>query len=595
LNRRICYGIGGIAVIAALALLVNCDYSRPPTDVAYTGTYRGSKVELPRATAAKQVATVARDPNEKAAILKSAIELIKGAALQPGGANFSLATQKLNQYFEGTPDRDYQIAPAARAFLETQLPRNMLREVEKPAWGLRDARHLEDCMMYYGIASRVGGTGDDLSRVRRVFDWVVRHVQLVPPGSLGSRQLPQAMARPYDLLLRGMGTESDGFWAERAWLFIALCRQLGVDAGLLTYTKGNVLEPLVPRTGQDGQEGGALLGLVKLPKPTIGWICAALVDDKAYLFDARIGLPIAGPGGEGVATLDQALADPAILERMNLPSQSPYGTSRATLLASPTKISVLIDSSQGYFNPRMKLLQRELAGKNRTILHRDPAAQHDHFAAVLGEHLGTVRLWQMPLEVETRLFTDPQFVNSTMQSLFLFQPKFPLILARVKQLRGEFSEAIQEYVSFRLAENVPLVNDKKQMIPKAVREGMDVYATYYLALAHLEQNNLKGAADMFLNLLELVPEPGPNQPYYNMFRWGAHANLGRIYEAKGDYRRAIAHYSQSDPTMQNHGNLLRARELVWLDPMAEPPDPLPPAPRTFGAGPVAQNLQGPGH
>ena len=79
-------------------------------------------------------------------------------------------------------------------------------------------------------------------------------------------------------------------------------------------------------------------------------------------------------------------------------------------------------------------------------------------------------------------------------------------------------------------------------------------------------------------LLDLLPEPGPNRPTLNMFRWGAHANLGRIYEAKGDRRRAIAHYTQIDPTMQHHGNLLRARELVWQDPMAAPPDPLPPAP-----------------
>ena len=100
-------------------------------------------------------------------------------------------------------------------------------------------------------------------------------------------------------------------------------------------------------------------------------MCAALIDDKAYLFDARLGLAIPGPGGEGVATLEQALADPAILERMNLPGLAPYGTSRASLLGSPTKIGILIDSSQGYFSPKMKLLQAELAGSHRTILYRD--------------------------------------------------------------------------------------------------------------------------------------------------------------------------------------------------------------------------------
>ena len=74
--------------------------------------------------------------------------------------------------------------------------------------------------MYYGIANRVAGTGEDIDRVRRVFDWVVRQVQLVPPGTLGVGRLPQVFARPYDVLLRGMATEAEGYWAERAWLFM---------------------------------------------------------------------------------------------------------------------------------------------------------------------------------------------------------------------------------------------------------------------------------------------------------------------------------------------------------------------------------------
>jgi hypothetical protein len=583
LNRRIREGLGGLSVGLALAL-AGCDYSRPTTEtMSPGGRFVPGTVRLPGARASTQTKeTVVRDPTEKAAILSSSIELIQRAALQPGGDNFRLATQKLNQYFEGTPAQDYQIPSPARAFLREQLPENMLREVEKPTWTLRDARHLEDTMMYYGIASRVGGTGDDLSRALRVFDWVVQQIQLVPAGSLGSRQFPQAIARPYDVLLRGVGTESEGFWAERSWLFIVLCRQLGIDAGLVTYTRGNILEPRLPKATGDGQQGSGLLGQGRPPKPAIAWLCAALIEGKAYLFDARIGMPVPGPGGEGVATLDQAFADPTILERMNLPGQSPYGTSRASLLASPTKISILIDSSQGLFSPKMNLLQRELPGKNRTVLYRDPSEQRDHFAQVLGNHFGAVRLWQIPLEVETRLFTDAPFVESTKQSLYLFRPEFPLVFARIKQLRGELKDAVAEYVSFRLNENVTQVNDKKKVIAKPVQEGMNVYATYYLALAHLERKDLKQAEDMFLSLLRMVPDPGPSQPYYNMFRWGAHANLGRIYEDRRDRRPAIAHYTEFDPTMQYHGSLLRARELVWEDPTAEVPDPLPPAPKTFG-------------
>jgi len=579
-----CIRCAGAALAGLLVVAFSgCNYTPPGRTVAGTGTFKAGAVPLAKGKRSKGggASLAKRDDVERAAILESSITLIQGAALKPGGDNFRLATQKLNQFFEGTPPENYQLDPEVLAFLSEILPPQMIQELQLPNWSeRRDARHLEDCMMYHNIASRIGETGDDLARVRRVFDWIVEQIQLVPAGSLGSPNAPQVYARPYDLLLRGMGTESEGFWAERAWTFMALCRQLGVDVGLLTYTKGNVVEPLIPRSS----EGIDLLEKPRGEKQPIAWICAALIDGQAYLFDARVGLPVPGPGGQGVATLEQAMSDSSILERMNLPGDSAYGTSRASLLASPSKIGVLIDSSQGYYSPKMKLLQAELAGKNRTILHRDAAEVRKHFAQVLGDRFGKVSLWALPLEVETRLFTDPQFVKSTVQTLFFLRSELPLLYARVKHLRGELSEAISDYVSFRLSDGTTLVTDKTQLVPMPVQEGLDVYATYYMALAHLERRDLRNAKSMFLRLLDMLPEPGPTVPFFGMFRWGAHTNLARIYEAEGDAGRAIMHYTAHQPTMQNHGNLLRARELVWNDPTADVPDRLPPAPKVFDRG-----------
>ena len=263
---------------------------------------------------------------------------------------------------------------------------------------------------------------------------------------------------------------------------MALCRQLGVDVGLVTYTKGNVVEPFIPRAVEGAAENLTSLAAAKADRPPVIWVCAALIDGQAYLFDARVGMPIPGPGGEGVATLEQAMTDPAILERMNLPGQSPYATSMASLLASPTKIGVLIDSSQGYFSPKMQLLQAELAGKNRTILHRNASEIRKHFAEVLGDRLGTVGLWTLPAEVETRLFTDSNFVKATAQTLFFLRGELPLLYGRIKQLRGELPEAISDYVSFRFSDSTTLVDDKNQLVPTPVQEGLDVYSSYYLRL-----------------------------------------------------------------------------------------------------------------
>jgi hypothetical protein len=562
----------------ALSSLAGCDYSRDRTNEVPIGSYHPGFTPLPGSSSTRKQSSLTRESMDRATILASSIELIQRAALQPGGKNFEEATRQLTQYFEGTPRSEYLVESPVRAYLEPQLPRasrdapDVLAEAENPNWVLRDARHLEDCMLYSSVAGRVAGTGDDLARVRRVFDWLVSQIPLAPAGSLGTRQLPQVIARPYDVLLRGFATESEGFWAERSWLFMALCRQLGVDVGLLTYSKGNVVEPLVKK---GGQAEGDILTIGRSPRPVIFWICAALIDDKAYLFDARVGMPVPSPDGKGVATLEQALGDPAVLERMDLPGQLPYGTSRASLLASPTKIGVMIDSSPGFFSPKMRMLQRELTGKNRTILYRDPVEQRDHFARVLGDHCGQVRLWSVPIEVMNQLFTSAPFVQSTQQSLFLFRPQFPLVYARVKQLRGNVTEAVKDYVSFRLIENLTQTDNKKQPIPRDVRQGLDIYATNYLALAHLEQNKLDRAEDMLVMLLDMLPDRG-TQPYFNMFRWGAHANLARIFEARGQKHRAIFHYSQSNATMQHHGNLLRARELAWEDPMAILADPVLP-------------------
>lgn len=574
MNRRIVFWSGLPALGLGLLLLMSCDYSAPESFNSPSGA--ASKLTPPpplpgAGGAADKSRGAPRGQEERTAILESSITLIQRAALQPGGKNFQYAVQKLNQYFEGTPLSAYQLETPAREYLARRVPPNILKDVENRNWTLRDTRHLEDCMMYYSIATRVAKTGEDLDRVRRIFDWTVRQVQLVPPGALASGRLPHVYARPYDVLLRGMATEADGLWAERAWLFMVLCRQLDIDTGLITYFRSNTLNSVVPKYGVDVEKG---------PRSPIVWICAALIDDKAYLFDARLGLEIPGPDGKGVATLEQAMTDPAILDRMNLPGLAPYATSRASLLGSPTKIGILIDSTLGYFSPKMKLLQRELSGQHRTILYRDPAVQRDHFTDVLGRWAGAVSLWPIPIEVETRLFTDAAYVTSIQSSLFLFRPEFPLIYARVKQLRGDTEEAIGDYVKLRFAENAPLVNDKekKNKIPKDVQAGLDVYATYYLALAHLERDNLDKAELMFQKTLELLPEPGPNQPYYSMFRRGANTNLGRIYEAKKNPSQALAHYTQRDPTTQYVGNLIRARDLVWDDPMGAAAAPLPPAP-----------------
>ena len=392
----------------------------------------------------------------------------------------------------------------------------------------RDARHIEDCMLYRAISLRVAGEGDDLTRVRRIFDWIIRNIELVPAETLaGEVEFRQAEARPADVLVRGMATEGGSRWSERGWLFMALCRQIGVDVGLLTYT---------PR--------GSIMASPKaaVNRPTVTWVCAAIVEGKPYLFDHRVGLEIPGPDGTGVATLEEAITDPNVLGRLDIPGLSMYGTSPADLANSSTRIGVLIDSSMGYMSPRMRLLQGQLTGEHRTILFRDPLEQGANFKAAMGTRLGLVSLWDLPIRIQEKLFSDGKFVFATQMALQFFDSKYPLLYARTAQLRGDLAEATDKYVALRFAEKAVMNNKEKTPIPANVQRALDFYSTYFLAQCHMDRGNIKQAEDLYKKLVDMCPEPGPGRYFFYMLRWGALANLARIAESKGDRASALTYY-----------------------------------------------------
>lgn len=571
-------------LVGLVALVAGCDYAPTKPTVRSTESYVGP---LPNQTNRTQSSVVEDPSSERPAevdlevirrrevILANVIKLMQTAYNNPGGRNFEIATENLNELFEqGTTPQDYASTPDSQKFLTQKIgdligqdPSNVVKSLSSPKWTIRDARHIEDCMLYHSVALRVAGEGDDLTRVRRIFDWLVRNVQLVPAESLAVPGARQAQVRPADVLMRGMATES-GAWSERGWLFMSLCRQINVDVGILTFS---------PRRSM------TLTGATNQKVPIVPWILAAIVDDKPYLFDPRIGLEVPSLDGSTVATVNEVIATPEILERLELPGQSSLGTTAADLAGSPSKIGVLVDSSIGYLAPRMRLLQGQLRGDARTILFRDPAEQARHFAKALGPRYGGSSLWRLPIEVQDLLFSNPDFVAATQAALRFFDPKYPLLFARTAQLRGDFDGATGRYSALRFAEN-PITNDGKETpIPPDTQKALDVYASYFLAQIQLERGNTVAAENLFRKMLDLVPEPGPGRYFFYMLRWGALNNLGRICEAKGDIPGAIAYYTASDATNgmvtpQRHGNLLRARRLIWTNPLTEPTAPLPPAP-----------------
>src|SRR5262245_26960564 len=140
------------------------------------------------------------------------------------------------------------------------------------------------------LAARSRGAVDNLALAQELFDWTVRNIAVEEKKEVGVELL-------WESLLWGRGPV-----ATRAWIFIELCRQQGLDAAILGY--------------RDPNDPGN-----KVQSRYQFWIPAVVVsqgdsEPELYLFEHKWGIPIPGPGGKGVATLTQAAASPQILTQL---------------------------------------------------------------------------------------------------------------------------------------------------------------------------------------------------------------------------------------------------------------------------------------
>jgi hypothetical protein len=189
----------------------------------------------------------------------------------------------------------------------------------------------------------------------------------------------------------------------------------------------------------------------------------------------------------------------------------------------------------------------------------------------MGDRCLAVSLWWLPLTVEHRLFNPGpgNFIQATQFPLQIFEKRWPMLSARLMQLRGETNDSIQSYVVLRFAESA-MTTDGKTRIPPQVQGMLDIYATFFLGLAQMEKGDPVQAKFLLSKVLEMLPEPDPRLPFFVMFRWGAVTNLGWLLAESGDRAQAIRYLSQDNPTLQSRSNLLKARELIFEDPFVPP-------------------------
>jgi hypothetical protein len=205
-------------------------------------------------------------------------------------------------------------------------------EVAADAFTPLDGHHLELCFLLRDAAASLdvdsrGADGRPPAPWRRAaaaFDWVVREVRLEKSDA---PTLPPLMA-----LRRGWGTP-----LERALIFIELLRHIGPADEKLT---------------------GCLLFCPGKDVDRRFWACGVLVGDKPdlYLFDPRLGLPVPGPKGEGVATLADAGGDPAVLGQLTVDKAHPYDVTADQAAKAQWRYVCPLSA----LAPRMRLLQDDL-------------------------------------------------------------------------------------------------------------------------------------------------------------------------------------------------------------------------------------------
>ena len=481
---------------------------------------------------------------------------------------------RLNQWAPyQEPLDDWQPDPLLATLSPPLAKLGVMQNLDQLRYTLFDAFWIRDV-----AAWACGSQPDDPTRARRLFDWTVRNVQLEPQLVIDGKPQGHLPQLPWETLLTGQGAPID-----RAWLFLLLARQAGLDAALLG----------VP----DAAHHGAV----------IPWTIGVRIEQEVYLFDPTLGLPIPAPDGIKVAsggpleirpaTLSQLVAQDALLHKLDAGEKHPYPVQKSQL----SQVVVLVEAAPTAVSKRMKLVQSRLAGQQKAVVAVAPSQQLARWKNL--PHVHAVQLWSFPFDTWQSLehLTETMMRLKTVP-LLPFQTRMPIHAGRVDgeeksvlvnalwkgrllHLRGLFSgessatffyqatrppneeldEAVpqmaEQFFHSALAADPQRSTEELKAAAKQQAERQIVLlvvakhdASYWLGLILFEKGNYAGAIDYFgrRTLAAL-----PNSPW----RYGASYNLARSYEASGDYRKAIELYRANAKQFGDTGQLLRA---TWL-------------------------------
>ena len=397
-------------------------------------------------------------------------------------------------------------------------------------FSMSDARILQEAVWLRDIARWAHGDSfDDVGRATALFDWTIRNIQLESDDK-GIAQ------RPWHVLLYGRGTAT-----QRAWVFTLLCRQQGLNAVMLGIPQA---------TAANGKAAADSSGMY--------WLSGLVSNGQLYLFDTRLGLPIAGPDGKGVATLEQALKDDALLRQFDLEG-APYPVTAEKL--KNAKVFVVADPFE--LSRRASQLESTLSGSDRLSLVVKPSEVAKQLDDVAG--VNSVGLWDVPFRTLLGRLTMGK--SDRQHEALAFEPfavRPNLWKARTRHFQGrrkaatdpggdaldDHKEAVALYMHVRPSERkiAGSTSVDEQRVDSSAKQD----ATYWLGLLSYDDGKFDVASDWFRH-----PEL---QDADSTWKSGASYNLARSLEAQQKPDEAIP-LLEKDASPQQQGNKIRAREL----------------------------------
>ena len=537
----------------------------------------------------------------------------KGTAVRPKQNHFSLAMHQLARLDQFDPVKGMtrtayhlnlwlaaggQDVPWQPDPLIARLPANLraippLQTLAKPQFTADQVRYLRQASWARSVSQWVANESRPLeiedwldevqknkgeahayevSTAARLCDWTIRNVQLdkllpYPEKSAVTGAGASAFNTPLQTATPGPGYtaypwQTMLFGHGDAWLrarvFILLCRQQQIDVVMLAFDEAGTL----PR-----------------PRP---WIPAALIDDQLYLFDPGLGILIPGPGGTGIATLEQVLGDKQILRSLSVGSSYPYKPADADM----SKLVAMVDASAEALSYRMKAVEDAASTREPLLLSVAPSEMARRLKKCAG--ITDVRLWAAPFEtwiyrtaMVRRAKTDFNIERQLMFENWGSDNQNPMVKGRVQYFRGNFEKthdnpgaksyfvrAITPNVIIEQIDTSPKVreqlgiirhreNDQEWQIVlqlhKAAIVTIKQTATYWLGITHYDTGRYETAIPW---LKKRTLEVEGNDPWKS----GARYNLSLTYEALGRLEEARK-ILLLDESPQKHGNLLRARYL----------------------------------